>query len=150
MEQLNFNLPAIDREETKKAVESVLEKYKIYMLSQSLDKLPKVTQSFTLVPPCNTNEFHSSTEDAAIRNVDYEREREKYIRWVLNAVNRLAYQERSVIIKRYMGTEEMYDYELYNELGMSERKYYRIKARAFYKLAFALKIEKYEDAEVTA
>ena len=35
-------------------------------------------------------------------------------------------------------------YELYNEMGMSESKYYRIKSRAFYKLAFALRIEVYK------
>lgn len=148
--QLEFNLPAIDENETKKAVECALEKYMMYVLSQSLDRLPKVTQSFTLVPPSNTNEFHSSTEDAAIANVDYDRERMKYIKWVYSAVNRLSYQEREIIIKRYMDTEEVYDYELYNQLGMSERKYYRVKARAFYKLAFALKIEQYKNKEATA
>jgi len=38
----------------------------------------------------------------------------------------------------------MYDYELYNEMGMSESKYYRLKARTFYKLAFILRIEVYK------
>jgi hypothetical protein len=38
-----------------------------------------------------------------------------------------------------MSNEEMYDYELYNEMEMSESKYYRLKARAFYKLAFTLR-----------
>jgi ArpU family phage transcriptional regulator len=59
-------------------------------------------------------------------------------------VNRLRFKEREIIVKRYLEDEEMYDYELYNKLGMSESKYYRLKARAFYNLAFALKIEVYE------
>jgi hypothetical protein len=37
----------------------------------------------------------------------------------------------------------MYDYELYNEMGMSESKYYWLKVRAFYKLEFILRIEVY-------
>ncbi|MFA9457414.1 ArpU family phage packaging/lysis transcriptional regulator, partial [Halalkalibacter sp. AB-rgal2] len=37
--------------------------------------------------------------------------------------------------------EDEFDYQIYNDLGLSERQYYRIKSRAFYKLAFILKIE---------
>ncbi len=147
--QLSFELPVIDRDTTKKLVEAALEKYRIYLLTQSLDNQPKVTQSFSIVPPTNTNKFRSSTEDAAIRNADYDRERSEYIKRIFTAVNRLNYWERAIIIRRYMLEDDVYDYELYNEMGMSERKYYRIKAKAFYKLAFALGIESYENKDVT-
>lgn len=43
-----------------------------------------------------------------------------------------------------MQLEEMYDYEVYAEMGMSQRSYYRIKAKAFYRLAFALREEVYK------
>lgn len=33
---------------------------------------------------------------------------------------------------------------VYNEIGMSERTYRRNKSNAFYKLAFALRLEAYE------
>lgn len=141
--RLEFMLPEIDRVATKKAVEAALEKYRIYLLTLRLDQLPKVTQGYSLVLAV-TNQFHSSTEKIAIRNVDYEWEREEYIRRVINAVNRLSKWERAIIIQRYMSEEDVYDYEVYHELGMSERKYYRLKSRAFYKLAFALKIEVYK------
>lgn len=49
------------------------------------------------------------------------------------------------IIKRYMTLEEPYDYEVYNEMGISESKFYRIREKAFYKLAFALRIEVYKE-----
>jgi ArpU family phage transcriptional regulator len=151
--QLEFILPEIDRDATKKAVEAALEKYRIFLLTLRLDQMPKVTQQYSLdVPPSNTNKFHSSTEEMAIRNADYERERSEYIKRIALAVNRLGYWERAIIIQRYMTEDEdVFDYEVYNNLGMSERKYYRIKSRAFYKLAFALKIEKYknEECEVT-
>jgi ArpU family phage transcriptional regulator len=151
--QLEFILCEIDRDATKKAVEAALEKYRIFLLTLRLDQMPKVTQQYSLdVLPSNTNKFHSSTEQIAISNADYERERSEHIKRIVMAVNRLSYWERAILIRRYMTEDDVFDYEIYNDLGMSERKYYRIKSRAFYKLAFALKIEKYktEECEVTS
>ncbi|MEC1723924.1 ArpU family phage packaging/lysis transcriptional regulator [Schinkia azotoformans] len=136
-------LEGIDRDKTKKAVKAALEKYRFYLLTIPEDKLPKITASYSLVPPANTNTFHSSTEEAAVRNIDCELERDRYINWLIRGVNRLNEMERKIIYKRYLNEDEMYDYEIYNELGMSERKYYRIKARVYYKLAFLLRIEVY-------
>lgn len=142
--QLSF-LRDVDGEKTKEAVEAALEKYRMYMLTVPDEYLPRVTQTYSLVPPSNTNAFHSSTESAAIKKADFERERDEYIERIRRAVNRLNKTERELIIKRYLSNEEMYDYELYNEMGMSESKYYRLKARAFYKLAFILRIEVYKE-----
>lgn len=139
----NFILPEIDRKETKKAVEAALERYRVFLLTLRLDELPAVTQQYSLVPPTNTNKFHSSTEEVAIANADYDLKRKEYIQRIVEAVNRLDYWERAIIIQRYMRTEEVFDYAVYNELGMSHRNYYRLKSRAFYKLAFALEIEVY-------
>ena len=142
--QLEFNLPAIDREETKKAVDSVLERYRMYSLQVSLDRLPTITAKYTLMPFSNSLPG-SSTESAAIANVEYEQERIKFLEWVVRAVNRLTHVERSIIITRYLSDGERYDYDVYLDLNMSERNYYRIKSRLFYKLAFALKVEVYEE-----
>ncbi|MCQ5364736.1 ArpU family transcriptional regulator [Anoxybacillus salavatliensis] len=141
--QLSF-LRDVDGEKTKKAVEEALEKYRMYMLTVPDEFLPRVTQTYSLVPPSQTNAFHSSTEDIAIKKVDFERERDEYMEKVRRAVNRLTKLERELIVKRYLTLEEPYDYDVYNEMGMSERQYYRIKARAFYKLAFILRIEVYK------
>lgn len=142
--QLTFILPEIDREKTREAIEAALEKYRMFLLSIPDEKVPKITASYSLQPPAFTNEFHSPVEEAVIDKVDKEKERETYIEWVRKGVNKLNFKERELIIKRYLEDEELYDYELYNEMKMSERKYYRLKARAFYKLAFALKLEVYE------
>lgn len=142
--QMSF-LRDVDGEKTKKAVEEALEKYRMYMLTVPDEYLPRVTQTYSLVPQSNTNAFHSSTEDVAIKKADFERERDEYMERIRRAVNRLNKTERELIIKRYLSNEEMYDYELYNEMGMSESKYYRLKARAFYKLAFILRIEVYKE-----
>lgn len=142
--QMSF-IRDVDGEKTKEAVETALEKYRMYMLTVPDEYLPRVTQTYSLVPPSNTNAFHSSTEDVAIKKADFERERDEYMERIRRAVNRLNKTERELIIKRYLSNEEMYDYELYNEMGMSESKYYRLKARAFYKLAFILRIEVYKE-----
>ena len=142
-----FMLPEIDREKTKAAVEAALEKYRFYLLAVPEDHLPKVTASYSLVPPSFSNQFHSSTEQAVIDRVDQELLQKKHIEWVLRGVNRLNKMEREIIYKRYLEDEEVFDYELYNEIGLSERRYYRIKARTFYKLAFILRIEVYKNVE---
>lgn len=144
--QLQFNLPEIDREKTKVAVEKALEAYRMYSLQVSLDRLPSITSSYSFVP-VSSNLPSSSTEKAAIANVDYEQKRMKYINWITRAVNRLAITEREIIYKRYLEETEMFDYQIYNDLNMSERNYYYIKSRVIYKLAFALKIEVYKERE---
>ncbi|MEK4024463.1 ArpU family phage packaging/lysis transcriptional regulator [Sporosarcina sp. FSL W7-1283] len=144
--QLQFNLPEIDRDRTKEAVEQALEKYRLYSLQVSLDRLPSITASYSFTPP-SAKLPSSSTEQAAIANIDYEQARLKYINWIANAVNRLTKTERMIIHKRYLQDTELFDYQIYTEFNMSERNYYRMKARMFYKLAFALKIEVFKEGE---
>jgi ArpU family phage transcriptional regulator len=80
--------------------------------------------------------------------VDKEREREEYIERIRKAVNRLTIREREAVIRKYFGEEELYDYEVYNELGMSETYYHqKFKPRIFYKLALILRIEVYKKRE---
>ena len=141
--RLSF-LRDVDGQKTKKAVEAALEKYRMYMLTIPDEFLPRVTQTYSLVPPSQTNAFHSSTEDAAIKKVDFERERDEYMERIRRAVNRLTKLQRELIVKRYMTFEELRDYDVYNDMCISESKYYREREKAFYKIAFALGIEVYE------
>lgn len=140
-------LPEIDRVETKRNVDQALEKYQIMLLMEPEEFEPKVTASFQLAPSGPTNEFSSTTESIAIKRVESESMRRDYIDKITKAVNRLRYQERNILIKRYLTDEEVYDYEVYNELGFSESKYYRIKSDAFYRLAFALRIVAYKEVD---
>ncbi|MCS0789535.1 ArpU family transcriptional regulator [Cytobacillus firmus] len=144
-----FKLPEFDRKETQRNVENALELYRLYLLTIPEEKLPKVTASYSLVPPSNTNGFHSSTEDIAIERADEDRAREEYVERFRKAVNKLSPREREAVILRYLGDEELFDYEVYNQLGMSESYYHqKFKPRIFYKLALALKIEVYKKKEV--
>jgi ArpU family phage transcriptional regulator len=143
MQQMSFRLPTIDKDATRDAVDAELEKYRMYLLMDPEENEPKITSQFKLVSTAPSNVFYSTTEDTAIKKIDQERKRQDFINKIQRAVNRLAYQEREIMIKRYLTEDEVYDYEIYNDIGISERKYYRIKSRAFYKLALILRIEVY-------
>lgn len=142
--QLTF-LPEIDRNQTKTNVEEALEKYKIMLLMNPEELEPVITSSFKLTPPTQTNSFSSTTESIAIKKIDMETERNRYIKKIIKAVNRLSYDERELIIERYLNNDHAFDYQTYNSLGYSESKYYRIKSDAFYKLAFILKLAIYKE-----
>ncbi|WP_374717109.1 ArpU family phage packaging/lysis transcriptional regulator [Geobacillus thermodenitrificans] len=144
--QLSF-LRDVDGEKTKEAVEATLEKYRMYMLTVPDEFLPRVTQTYSLVPPSQTNAFHSSTEDIAVKRADFDREKCKYMEKIHRAVNRLTKLQRELIVKRYMTFEELRDYDVYNDMCISESKYYREREKAFYKIAFALGIEVYKEEE---
>jgi ArpU family phage transcriptional regulator len=122
----------------RKRVETALEKYKMYLLTLPQDSLPTITASYSITPPSRTNQFYSSTEAVAIQRMDYEREREEYMQMIEEAVNRCSELERAIIIRSYMQPEDVYDYEIFNELGLSESKYYRLKGKALDKLAVIL------------
>ena len=142
---MQLQLQSIDRTATKKKVESILRQYRIYLLQVSINKLPSITAKYTLVPASTTNVTTSSTEKAAIANVVYEMERNRFLEWVIQAVNRLSDDERRLIILRYFGKDEAFDYQVYNDLNISERHYYRLKANVLCKLAMALNVEVYEE-----
>lgn len=73
----------------------------------------------------------------------------KTIEPVFESVQRLSRLEREIIEKRYLDDEDIFDFEVYATLNLSERKYYRVKSRAFYKLAFMLELEVVVDHEET-
>ncbi|MGD8066735.1 ArpU family phage packaging/lysis transcriptional regulator [Bacillus subtilis] len=145
MNQMRLNLPQIDEEATKAKAEKLLDQYRLYLLQVPDDFLPKVTPTYSIVPPSITNEFHSSTEDAALKRLDWEIQRDKFLKRIQRAVNRLAQRERQIIVMLYMQPEEMYDYEVYGEMDLSARSYYRVKGKALYRLAFALREEVYKN-----
>ncbi|UAL46820.1 ArpU family transcriptional regulator [Sutcliffiella horikoshii] len=146
--QLSFLMLELDSEKTKEEVEKTLGDYRLMMLTQPEEQLPKITPQYSLTPPTNTNEISSPTEDFVIRKVDREKAIQDFIQKVQKAVNRLCFIERAIIIKAYLDVEKKYHYEVYNDLGLSERHYNRLKSRAIYNLALALKVEVYIQNEV--
>lgn len=135
--QLTF-LPEIDEKATKQAVEQMLEKYRIYKLQVSLNRQPTITADYSFMPRSYTGTTSDSTANAAIANSDYESERIQFLNRVHNAINRLTPRERAIIVQVYLADEPKYDYEVYNELNMSERQYYRVKNTILIKMGYIL------------
>jgi ArpU family phage transcriptional regulator len=129
----------------RKQVEEAFEKYRIYLFTLPEEHLPKITPSYSIIPPTKNNQFHSTTEDIAIKHVDFERERDEYLSIIQKAVNKCTEEERSILIKRYLEDEEIFDYQVFNELGLSESVYYKKKKKVLEKLAIILGILKMDE-----
>lgn len=67
MNQTSLDIPQIDEEKTRAKMERMLEKYKMLRLQTPEDFLPKITTTYTITPPSFSNQFHSSTEEAALK-----------------------------------------------------------------------------------
>ncbi|MBK5492879.1 ArpU family phage packaging/lysis transcriptional regulator [Bacillus sp. TH13] len=147
--QLSFKMPVLDEEETKNEVEKVFEEYRMYLSQMPSDILPKVTPSYSIVPPSVTNEFNSSTENIAIERLQYEMARDKFMNWVHRAVNRLPKRERQIIHMYYMEEEKGYDPHIMDEVRLGRTTYYKVKGKALLRLAFSLRKEVYKQKAQT-
>ncbi|MGG3449904.1 ArpU family phage packaging/lysis transcriptional regulator [Domibacillus aminovorans] len=139
-EQISF-LPEIDRKETQKKVEEVLESVRIYKQIGFIRREMKTTPAYTPRYHSQTYSMGNPAEETAIWNAEKEQELENLEDNLDRALNRLSRIERAIIQKRYLEDEDAFDYMIHNELGMSARTYGRVKSRAFYKLAFMLRLE---------
>ncbi|PGT20755.1 ArpU family phage packaging/lysis transcriptional regulator [Bacillus cereus] len=146
MRQLTF-LPKIDRRATQVRLEVILENVRIYRQFGMIRNEMKVTASSEVRYHGPTNIVGKPAEDVALANVVMSEKEVKLQRLssqIDKALSRFSKDQRDIIVKRYLEDEEVFDYMVYNEIGMSERTYRRNKANAFYKLAFALRLEVYE------
>ncbi|PHG57560.1 ArpU family phage packaging/lysis transcriptional regulator [Bacillus toyonensis] len=152
--QLSF-LPKIDRTATQEKLEGVLESVRIYRQFGMIRKEMKVTPSYEIREHGPTHAVGKPLEDVAIANIKQSK-REEWLELISFRIdqflNRLGNGsagriQRDIINKRYLEEEDVCDYMIYNEIGMAERTYRRWKSRAFYNLAFALRLEVYGTEE---
>ncbi|HDX9708501.1 MULTISPECIES: ArpU family phage packaging/lysis transcriptional regulator [Bacillus cereus group] len=149
MMQLTF-LPKINRKATQLRLEQLLENVRIYRKFGMIRNEMKVTASCEVRYHGSTNVVGKPAEDVALANVELSKREERLQRLsfqIEKVLSRFSKNQRDIIIKRYLEDEEVFDYMVYNEIGMSERTYRRNKANAFYKLAFALRLEVYVTEE---
>lgn len=138
-------LKKIDRKATQMAIEKVFRQYRTYMLTTDEDLMPTLTTKYTLEMP-NFSLFKSSaTENAAVKMADMSEEYAKFMKWFNRAFNRLSKIERQIIRLSSLIEEPLHNYEIYAQLNLSERTYYRIKSNALYKLAAYLGVIVYEE-----
>ncbi|MED1536199.1 ArpU family phage packaging/lysis transcriptional regulator [Bacillus pseudomycoides] len=149
MNQLTI-LPKIDRKATQARLEKILEDVCIYRQFGMIRNEMKVTTSCEVRYHGPTNVVGKPAEDVALANLELSKREERLKRLsfqIDKALSRFSKNQRDIIVKRYLEDEEVFDYMVYNEIGMSERTYRRNKSNAFYKLAFALRLEVYETEE---
>ncbi|RSL32655.1 transcriptional regulator [Salibacterium salarium] len=142
---MSFELPQLDRTETKRAVEETLERYRIFKYLSFEEKEVSITSSYEERLHGPTNETSDQVAKAATYNVDEPRKRQKYCERIERAVRRLPKMERKLIEERYMTEESEYitDYAVYChrfDPPISERTYRKIRWKAFYKLALNLNL----------
>lgn len=154
MNQLTF-LSKINRPATQSKLESLLEEIRIYKQFGMVREEMKVTPSYEVRYHGPTNMVGNPLEKVALENIKRS-EREEYLKNMSFRVDQFLSRlgngragkiQRDIINKRYLEEEDVCDYMVYNEVGMAERTYRRWKSRAFYNLAFALRLEVYETEE---
>lgn len=143
-------LQNIDGKATQEAVEATLRQYRTFMLTTPEDLMPAITAKYTLEMPTFSNVKQSNVEGAAVKSADHFKEYEKFFSWFNRGLCKLTRIERHLITLAYLEMEPMYNYEIYTELNISERKFYRMRSKALYKLAMALGKEVYQDDQVVA
>ena len=134
----------IDGKSTQVAVEDVLRQYRTYMLTTPEEMMPSVTVQYTLEMPNYSNVKQSGVENAAVKMADFGQSYIRFLTWFNRGFCKLSKVERQIISLAYLEVEPMYNYEIYLYMRMSESKYYRLRRRAFYRLAISLGIEVYE------
>lgn len=135
----------LDEKETWRRVEERLESARLYKRFGFIRREAKVTAVYSDMPRSNTNVTSDQTADIAMHNVDREEEIQREYEQTMRAVGRLARRQRLIIEKRYLEDEYVTDVSVYTDLYMSERSFYYAKSKAIYRLAFALRLEAFEE-----
>ena len=126
MSQLAFLETTLSKDVRRKA-EKLMSRYKVLdaiIESLKLDIEPKMTVNYQASESQRNNQFHSETEKIAMTEVEIE-EYVKTRRKLSLIYNSLKPDQQKIWDGRYiMGR---YDIEVYNDLGMPDRTYYRLK-----------------------
>lgn len=142
---MDFELPELDRKETKIKVEEHLEKYRLFKYLTFEEREASITASSEPRFHGPTNQTSDQTAQIATFNAN-EQEYRKHFCWKTErAVHRLPKMERFLIEERYMSEDAEYltDYKVYCfkfQPPISEKTYDKIRWKAFYKLALNLNI----------
>ncbi|WP_234399733.1 ArpU family phage packaging/lysis transcriptional regulator [Paenibacillus popilliae] len=135
----------LDENETRRHVEERLESARLYKRFGFIRREAKLIATYSDMPRSNTNVTSNQTADLSIFNVDREERLQREYDQVMRAVGQLSEAQREIIERRYLTDEGVTDINVYVEMGMPERSYYLAKSKAMHRLAFALRLEVYEE-----
>lgn len=147
---MNDLLKNIDGKATQAAVEKVFRQYRTYMLTTDDDLMPIITTRFSMEMPNFSNVKSSQVENAAVKMATLSSDYSKFIKWFNRGFNKLNKHERQLITLSYLEEDPRHNYEIYKDMNISERTFYRMRNKALYKLAISLGVEVYVDESVTA
>ncbi|UTR05403.1 transcriptional regulator [Alkalihalobacillus sp. LMS6] len=141
IELLDF--PELDKQKTKEEVEDTMNKYRMYRYLSFEDREVSTTSAWKDIVVKTSGGNSDQTGDAAIYNADTKAYQKRYCDRVERAVRRLPQLEQFLIEKRYMDREADYmtDLKMYTQTfqpPIGHKFYYKLKWKAFYKLALAL------------
>lgn len=144
MGQQSF-LPEIDRERTQAAVESALEKYRLFKFLSYEDREASTTAGWSETPRSYTGTTSDQTASIAIHNVEAQQARRDYCERIERIVRRLPRMEKFLIEEKYMSMEHDYTthekvYTIIFQPPISFGTYTKIRWKAFYKLALDLNL----------
>ncbi|TVX88356.1 ArpU family phage packaging/lysis transcriptional regulator [Paenibacillus agilis] len=145
---VSFDLPDLDKEATRRNVEAVLEKYRMYKQIGYEVKETRLTSTYTVRSHGPTNRVTDQTGDIAADNVDIPEKMRTYCERVEKAAQRLPEKERQIITERYLKEDGVYDYQVYSftfDPPLSEYSYYKLKWKAISKLAISLNVQVFVD-----
>lgn len=132
------SLPELDRRKTQRAVEGVFDKYRIY---RTITFEIRESGAGPYTEKTGKPVLGRRTGNSTTGEMDEPAARKQYCDLVDSIVERLDERERLLIRERYMKSDEVFDYKVYNHIfdpPVSKDTYVKIRSRAFYKLALAL------------
>ncbi|MGZ0043411.1 ArpU family phage packaging/lysis transcriptional regulator [Paenibacillus sp. BJ-4] len=139
--QIAFPGMEIDEDATFLRVEGALERAAIYKRLGFVRREIKNTATYEYQPSQRTNVISKAVEAAAIANVDVPDRLKKHYDQVKKAIDNLRNIHQEIIKARYLESDDVYDANVWIELNLSERTYYRLKREALSELAYALRLE---------
>lgn len=99
-----------------------------------------MTPNYAIRDYSSNSGISKPVEDAAISNAEVDMAMKHQWDMLQRALGILRADERKLVELRYMSKETPFDYEVYNNMGVSERTYKRVKQSAIKKLGMALGI----------
>lgn len=141
----------LDQDATRQRVEEALETARIYKHFGLFRREVGMTPNYEPRFHGATNQISKPTENVASWNVDTEERMRETYEAIERAVKRLPPKQREIINKKYLDEpEEVYDFNVCQEVHLSERTYRRVKTKALFNLAFALRLEVWEEPKKVA
>lgn len=123
----------LNKHKTKQNAHKVLSSYRHLAIMADAEYAPKMTQELTFDIKGTGGKVASAVENAVIQKVSSQQELEK----IAQAINKLKTESRLLLYDRYLCRDEITDVQIYRNMHVSERTFYRKLAVAQLEFAMA-------------